>query len=153
MEDLFRRYFTAFLFAFQIPYLHLFLFFFNKNFNFLKILCWSIANQQFCDSFRWTAKLLSHTYTCIHACVSHSVLSNSVTAWTVACQALLSMKFSRQQHWSRLEYCTRFSLGSSRSRGRTQVCIAGRLFTIWATREAHTCIHSPLKSSPIQAAT
>ena len=31
-----------------------------------------------------------------------------------------------------------FSRGSSRSRYRTQVsCIAGRFFTIWATREAH----------------
>ena len=29
----------------------------------LFILYWSIANQQCCDSFRWTAKGLSHTYT------------------------------------------------------------------------------------------
>ena len=33
--------------------------------------------------------------------VSCSVVSNSfVTAWTVAHQALLSMGFSRQEHWS-----------------------------------------------------
>ena len=31
-----------------------------------------------------------------------------------------------------------FSKGSSRSRDRTQVsCVAGRCFTVWATREAH----------------
>ena len=25
-----------------------------------------ITNKQYCDSFRWKAKGLSHTYTCIH---------------------------------------------------------------------------------------
>ena len=29
-----------------------------------------------------------------------SVVSNSVTPWTVACQASLSMEFSRQEYWS-----------------------------------------------------
>ena len=33
-------------------------------------------------------------------CLSHSVMSNSVTPWTVACQAPLSMEFSRQEYWS-----------------------------------------------------
>ena len=28
---------------------------------------WNIADLQCCDSFRWTAKGLSHTYTCIHS--------------------------------------------------------------------------------------
>ena len=32
--------------------------------------------------------------------VSHSVVSNSVTPWTVAHQAPLSMEFSRQEYWS-----------------------------------------------------
>ena len=32
--------------------------------------------------------------------VSHLVKSNSATPWTVACQAPLSMGFSRQEHWS-----------------------------------------------------
>ena len=31
---------------------------------------------------------------------SRSVMSDSVTPWTVACQAPLSMEFSRQEHWS-----------------------------------------------------
>ena len=34
--------------------------------------------------------------------VSHSVMSNYVTPWIVARQAPLSMKFSRQEYWSRL---------------------------------------------------
>ena len=33
---------------------------------------------------------------------SHSVVSDSVIAWTVACQAILSMGFSRQDYWRRL---------------------------------------------------
>ena len=31
--------------------------------------------------------------------LSHSVTSDSVTLWTVACQAPLSMGFSRQEYW------------------------------------------------------
>ena len=37
-----------------------------------------------------------------HAMFSGSVVSNSVTPWTVACQAPLSMGFSRQEYWSGL---------------------------------------------------
>ena len=33
-------------------------------------------------------------------CVSCSVVSNSTTPWTVACQAPPSMVFSRQEYWS-----------------------------------------------------
>ena len=31
---------------------------------------------------------------------SHSVMSDSATPWTVACQAPLAMEFSRQEYWS-----------------------------------------------------
>ena len=34
--------------------------------------------------------------------LSCSVMSNSATPWTVACQAPLSMGFSRQEYWSSL---------------------------------------------------
>ena len=55
--------------------------------------------------------------------------------WTVAHQAPPSKGFSRQEYWSRLPVPT--SKRSSQSRDRTQVsCIAGRFFTVWATREA-----------------
>ena len=33
-----------------------------------------------------------------------SVMSDSVTPWTVACQAPLSMEFSRQEYWSGLSF-------------------------------------------------
>ena len=33
-----------------------------------------------------------------------SVMSNSATPWTIACQASLSMGFSRPEHWSRLTF-------------------------------------------------
>ena len=36
--------------------------------------------------------------------VSHSVMLNSVIPWTVACQALLSMEFPRQEYWSGLPF-------------------------------------------------
>ena len=57
------------------------------------------------------------------------------TPWTVACQASPSIGFLRQEYWSGLPLP---SLGeSSWPRDWTRVsCIAGRLFTIWATREA-----------------
>ena len=37
-------------------------------------------------------------------CVSCSVVSNSATPWTAACQAPLSMEFSRQEYWSGLSF-------------------------------------------------
>ena len=40
------------------------------------------------------SKILS---VCLHA---HSVMSDSATPWTVACQAALSMGFSCQEYWS-----------------------------------------------------
>ena len=50
--------------------------------------------------------------------------------WTVAYQSPLSMEFSRQEYWSGLPFP---SPGS-----QTHVSnIAGRRFTLWATREAH----------------
>ena len=54
--------------------------------------------------------------------------------WTVAHEATLSIKFSRQEYWVG---CHSSSRGSSWPRDWTWVsCIAGRFFTIWTTREA-----------------
>ena len=36
--------------------------------------------------------------------VSPSVMSDFATPWTVACQASLSMEFSRQEYWSGLPF-------------------------------------------------
>ena len=52
-----------------------------------------------------------------------------VIPWTLACQAPLSMGFSRQEYWSGLPVPSPGE--SSRPRNQTQVsCIAGRFFTI-----------------------
>ena len=40
----------------------------------------------------------------IWKCVSSSVVSNSVTPWTVVCQAPLSMGFPRQEYWRGLPF-------------------------------------------------
>ena len=41
------------------------------------------------------------------SCVlGHSVVFDSVTPWTVACQLPLSMGFPRQEYWSRLPFPT-----------------------------------------------
>ena len=56
------------------------------------------------------------------------------TPWTLACQAPLSMVFSRARilEWVAIS----FSRGSSRPRNQTRVsCPAGRFFTNWAMRE------------------
>ena len=66
--------------------------------------------------------------------VTHSVVSDSGSQWTVAHQAPLSMEFSRRI----LEWVTNaFSRGSSCPRDQTRVsCIVVRFFIILATREA-----------------
>ena len=55
-----------------------------------------------------------------------------VTPWTVACQAPMSMKFSRQKYWSGLPYP---SLGDLPHTGIEPVppALAGRFFTTRAT--------------------
>ena len=68
--------------------------------------------------------------------LSRSVVSDSTTPWTVACQASLSMGIlqARILEWVAMSS----SRGSSQPRDRTQVSYtAGGFFTIWATREAH----------------
>ena len=46
-----------------------------------------------------------HLYPRVHRNVlSGSVVSDSVTPWTIICQALLSMGFSRQEYWSGLPF-------------------------------------------------
>ena len=59
--------------------------------------------------------------------------------WTVDCQASLSTGFSRQEYLYGLPFPSPGDLPDSgiEPRDRTQVsCIAGRFFTIWATKEA-----------------
>ena len=49
----------------------------------------------------------THTQTHIYVCVCATLLSHVqlfATLWTLACQAPLSVGFSRQEYWSRLPY-------------------------------------------------
>ena len=54
-----------------------------------------------------------------------------VTAWTVDCQAPLSMEFSRQEYWSGLPVPTPGDLSDPGSQPETLMSpvLAGRLFT------------------------
>ena len=53
--------------------------------------------------------------------------NSSATPWTIACQAPLSMGFSRQEYWSGLAFP---SLGSSQPGDKTQSpALAGGFFT------------------------
>ena len=61
------------------------------------------------------------------------------TPWTVACQAPLSIGFSRQEYWSGLPFPSPGE--SSQPRDRTEVSrIASGFFTNWATRPTQSHI-------------
>ena len=62
--------------------------------------------------------------------LSHSVVSDSfVTPWTLACQAPLSMGFSRQEYWSGLPSATPGDLPDSGIKPRSPASPAGRFFS------------------------
>ena len=64
-----------------------------------------------------------------NVCVlSHSVVSDSATPWTVACQAPLSMGFPGQEHWSGLSFPTPGGLSDPGIEPVSPAC-AGRFFT------------------------
>ena len=47
----------------------------------LFILDWNIASERCCDNFRWTAKGLSHTYTCIHSPLASLPVQAAKQCW------------------------------------------------------------------------
>ena len=61
------------------------------------------------------------------------------TSWTVACQAPLSMGFSRQEYWRGLPFPPPGDLPDSGIKPASLVSLelAGRFFTTSATWEAH----------------
>ena len=95
---------------------------------------WHVSNYIFIECQRWDLKAplvqaLSSTVK------SLSCVRLFATTWTVAYQAPLSMGFLQEkiQEWVAMPS----SRGSSQPRDWTQDSrIAGRFFTIWATREA-----------------
>ena len=60
----------------------------------------------------------------------------SVTPWTVAYKATLSIGFSRQAYWNGLPFPSPGDLPHPGIEPRSPALQAGRHFTIWATREA-----------------
>ena len=77
------------------------------------------------------------------AVLSHSVVFDFVTVWTVACQSPPSMRFSRKEYWSGLLFLTPGDLPDP---GIKPVCLmssalASRFFTTSATWEAHIYIY------------
>ena len=65
------------------------------------------------------------------------------TPWTVACQASLSMEFSRQEYWSEKLFPSPGSLPDPgiEPASLTSPALAGRFFTASATWEAHTSLY------------
>ena len=86
----------------------------------------------FCVSSLWNKSWVQLHHMCKLSDFSHVWLF--ATPWTVAHQALLSLEFSRQEYWIGLPSLLQ---GSSEPRDWTLIShIAGRFFTIWASREA-----------------
>ena len=59
--------------------------------------------------------------------VSHSVVSDSAILWTVACQAPLSMGFSKQEYWSGLAFSSPGDLPDSGIESRSPALQADSL--------------------------
>ena len=69
---------------------------------------------------------------CVCVCISCSAKSNSVTPWTIARQAPLSMEFSSQEYCSGLPCPSPGDLPNLGTEPRSPA-LAGRFFTVWAT--------------------
>ena len=85
------------------------------------------------------------TYVCVRV-LSFSGISNSCNPWTVACQAPLSMQFSRQEYW----VATSYFRGSSQPSNWTQVSyiswVGRQNLYHWVTWEAPYFIIQLFKS-------
>ena len=81
----------------------------------------------------------------IHVLSHFSYVRLGVTLWTVACQAPLSMGFSRQGYWSGLPFPTPGDLADPgvKPSSLSSPALAGRFFTTGTTWEAHL-IHGSL---------
>ena len=76
----------------------------------------------------------------VHVLCHFSHVRLFANPWTVACQAPLSMEFSRQEYWSGLPFPLPEDLSDPgiEPASLTSPALAGRLFTTSATREAHS---------------
>ena len=100
-----------------------------------KITKWRATQMESLVSFlirrRQIFSMLLDTYCAV---LSHSVMSDSATSWTVAHQAPLSMEFCSQEHWSGLPCPPPGDLPSPGIEPRSPVLLAD--FTSWAIRKA-----------------
>ena len=67
---------------FVLPLTHSFYFVFFFFLILFFFLYWYIANEQCCDSYRWTVKGLSHTYTCFHSSSNSPPIQATTQHWT-----------------------------------------------------------------------
>ena len=72
-------------------------------------------------------------------CLVTSVVSDSVTLWIVACQAPLSVDFSRKEYWNGLPFPPPGDLPEPGIKPMSLMspALAGGLFTTSTTWEAH----------------
>ena len=88
------------------------------------------------ESLRYTPEtittlLIGYVYVCVCVCVSRSVMTDSVTPWTVAHQAPLSTGFPRQEYWSGLPFPPLGNIPNPRIKAASPVspAFAGGFFT------------------------
>ena len=101
---------------------------------------WSLSHWTIREVPRWKALLKVKSLSCVQL---------FATPWTVAYQGPLSMGFSRQEYWSGLPFPSPGDLPNPGIELWVS-CIAGRCFTIWATREAH-CYHYLIKLKNLES--
>ena len=83
---------------------------------------------------------------CLYTCWATSVVYHSATLWTTACQAPLSMGFSRQEYWNGLPCLPPGDLPDPGMEPMSVVspALASRFFTSSATWEACACAYLQL---------
>ena len=78
----------------------------------------------------------------MHLCCMCAQSGLTVTPWTIACQAPLSMEFSRQEHWSGLPFPSPGDLPDPGVEPTSLVspALAGRFLITSSTWESHTSV-------------
>ena len=75
---------------------------------------------------------------CVCVCVSYSVMTDSTTPWTVACQAPLSKGFSRQEYWNGLPFSSPKWSRAKANRVLPRECTGHRIPSVNNTRDDST---------------
>ena len=110
-----------------------------------------IISRSIDHSFLWLSNIPLYTYTnshthtyiyvvcvCMHA-QSLSLIQLFAIPWIVACQAPLSIEFSRQQYWSRLPFPSPGDL-SDPGMGPAPPALADRFFTTEPPGKLCVCV-------------